>query len=342
MELTFPPSLPTDTHGLLKSYQNYSIYHSAAWHDHLTEACGWPVSYVVAGDVASPEVVLPLINKRVLLGRQQISLPLTHAIAPAARPGADLNRFWQAFSNGNTTLRLHSCAEGHPVASTQWRTVLDLSGFSAEEEVFRAFSKSSIQRKIRKAEKSGYSIDNTNALASYVDFEHMQALTRQRQGSPTFPKGFFSSLRRNLGEQVSLHGIRTEEEMVAAIIFFDCPVSRSSIYAYGASVESREHWQQGVNQLAMWNAIRNAYVNGQKQVDFGSTPEHLEELKQYKEKWGATSEPLLYSAINGSAGKSQAIDRDSKLVHVAESVLRKMPHSMYRTLSPMLLKVAAN
>jgi lipid II:glycine glycyltransferase (peptidoglycan interpeptide bridge formation enzyme) len=110
-----------------------------------------------------------------------------------------------------------------------------------------------------------------------------------------------------------------------------------AVYGYGASTNDRSIWPLGVNQLVMWEAIKDAYQRGYRWVDFGRTPQSHTSLLAYKEKWGAVSSPLEYSYYGSRTSPSQ---RENTVVKIASRFLQLMPYPLFKHISPTILKNA--
>ncbi|WP_323761784.1 GNAT family N-acetyltransferase [Maricaulis sp.] len=309
------------------------VYHLKPWHDFLESVFGWPVGAVIGRDEAGQVTYfLPMVSKMgTSLKSARIALPLSHHVEPLGTPSD-----WPA---GVLPVQVHGAGEGHEGARVDGRvmTVLDMSAADDVDAVFKGFNKSSIQRKIKKAQKSNYSLTREASPACLDAFTAMQAETRRRQGSPTFPKSFFPQMAGLIGTDFHMHtAVNADGEAVASIIFIDD--GETTIYGYGASLDRRDIWQDGVNQLVMWDAIEAAFARGRRKVDFGTSPKSQPNLVQYKEKWGGVSVDLPYLTIGGEGG---GVERESAAVKLASSVLKRMPMPLFQLVSPMLLKLAA-
>jgi hypothetical protein len=90
--------------------------------------------------------------------------------------------------------------------------------------------------------------------------------------------------------------------------------------------------------MAMWEAIREAYLDGYETVDFGITPKHIDSLRLYKEKWGGVSYPLHYSYMP-ITGASTGNFRQSKAVKLVGEIIRKTPLPVFKRISPVILQI---
>jgi hypothetical protein len=310
------------------------VYHLRPWHDFLRQAFGWEVHALVEeGAAGELKFYLPFVSKRgTNLKSSRVALPLSHHVAPLGE--------LSEIPEGLEPVQVHGDNPTCPGPLDESRVVteLDLSVFETDGDVFKQFSKSSMQRKIKKAEKSGYGLSRETNAKTLNAFTSMQAETRRRQGSPTFPAKFFPLMAECLGEAFHIHSaLNAEGEVVASIIFIDD--GDTTIYGYGASLDRREIWQDGVNQLVMWDAIRAAYARGRTLVDFGTSPLLQPNLIQYKEKWGGVSRSMPYTSMGGTG--AGGIERESAAVKLVSAVLKRTPMPIFKQISPILLKLAA-
>lgn len=323
-----------DVYARISTLPGMRIYHTRAWHAFLRSVFGWRVEALVE-ETAAGEIkfFLPFVSKMgssFKTGRS--SLPLSHHVEPLGQASE--------IDDALLPISVHGACDGLTGGRDDSRvmTVLDMSDDADADAVFKRFSKSSIQRKIKKAQKSGYQLSREASPENLSAFTSMQAETRRRQGSPTFPRNFFPEMANALGDDFHMHtALNGAGEPVASIIFLDD--GETSIYGYGASLDQREIWQDGVNQLVMWDAIESAFARGRKFIDFGTSPKIQPNLIQYKEKWGGISEDMPYVTLGGEGGSG--VERESAAVRLVSAALKRMPLPLFERVSPLLLKIAA-
>jgi hypothetical protein len=118
-----------------------------------------------------------------------------------------------------------------------------------------------------------------------------------------------------------------------------------ALYGYGASTRDDNTLRHGVNQLAMWGALRQALLDGKKQVDFGTSPKSQVDLIAYKEKWGGRTIECPYSMLEPEDKKGFTrvirLDRESKGITAASYIIRYMPLRIFRFISPLLIRLAS-
>ncbi len=317
-------------------------FHHPAWATLLSDCYGLD-GFVVAflDDEGQIWGGLPMLEKRALLGaRRWISLPFTdhcpalsppdisdHVLASAlddARRAADIGRL-------ETRGRLES-EQTHAISAGVLHT---LRLQSDPDAVFRSFSRSQVQRAIRKAEREEVSVARADRSADLDDvFYRLHMRTRRRQGVPVQPRRFF----RLLWERVIEPGLgfvlvaRRGGEPVAAAVYLAW--NGEVTYKFGAS--DRSALALRPNHLVMWEAIRWACESGFERFDFGRTDEDNEGLRRYKDGWGATESPLVYSALGSRPAASR-----SGAGGIAGAALRRSPVWVTRATGELLYKHAA-
>lgn len=318
-----------DLYNRANGWLGFTLYHTRAWHQVLENTFGWRVQALVGRESGEIVSYLPFVRKRRLTKIKNVALPLSHRVGFARHPDYELTT-----SPPHIDIEVHAPVtwENTHQNSAYFVTKLNLASYIDTETLLKAFHRSSIQRKIKKAQKSDLSVISDVNPSTLDSFTRLQALTRRRQGSPTYPRHFFHHMASALGDRFHLYVAYQNDSAVAGIIFlYD---GQSAIYGYGASTHDNELMRSGMNQLVMWAAIKHAYDIGLTEVDFGLTPNHHQSLRKYKEKWGGVSEPLVYTYV-GTEGN---LSRDSRFVTLVSSMLQRLPYPLFKAFSPLLLR----
>jgi hypothetical protein len=334
-------SVPDDCYQNLTDFDGATVYHTRGWHRLLARSMGWRVRAVTIRDVQGELVWwLPFVRKwRLGAGRINVCLPLSPQIGPAMLRGRSAFRL-PSLAARVWPLEIHEQVEmpdaRHCV--THYVTRLDLARYATLDAMRRSFHTTSVNQMIKKAEKSGLRILKGSTEEHFTAFYELQVETRRRQGSPAYPSRFFCMMAEELvvDDVVHLYLVFQDRRPVAGVLFlYDL---QGATYAYGASVNEREIWRLGANQLAMWAAIREAHERGLPQVSFGTTPYAQRELREYKERWGAESEELAYTVDDGKEGQLE-VKRAGLLFQLASGALTRMPGSLFRWVSRPLTRV---
>lgn len=324
------------------SFDNYTIYHSKEWHLLLKQAFGWRTSAILQKNhLGDLEFFLPVVVKRNIRFKTiYISLPLSHNVPPLFNPGFDSSQL--DFSNfGIPRLEVHGCFNHYQFKKRKIHqiSILDLSKFKNEMEMFSSLNESSIQRKIKKAQKKNIRITQVNSQKDYNDFFELEVETRKSQGVPIYPFHFFSSLSEiaKTTSFLKLYIARHKDKPVSGVIF--SYNKNTATYMYGASLQNYKYLRMGSNQAVMWGAIKAAYFTGIKKIDFGTTPFFHHTLLAYKQKWGATTQDFSYS-FYGKKSENSTINRQGPVILITSNILKRMPRKLFKTISPYLLKMA--
>ena len=329
--------------GEASGLKNSSFYHTRQWCEVLHNTFGWKMKSVEAFKKDELVFFLPFVAKYRFDGKKyNISLPLSHRVGPAYKSGIkkELKHIFETVKELGH-FEMHDKIPSGELISTSDHTqaVLDLSKFDDVDQVFNNLSKSSIQRKIKKAQKEEVVVKKESSNKSFADFSELQNRTRKRQGSPAYPGNFFTNIYKSFKntDYLDLFVAYYNKKPVAGVIF---TYSKDmAVYSYGASVNTRELLRLGINQTVMWEAIKESHKNGKKIVDFGKTPNSHTSLKEYKEKWGAASHPLYYSYTE-DINKHQ-INREGLLTRVVSWGLQKCPYVAFKKGSPYLLNLVS-
>lgn len=316
-----------------------SIYFSDNWLAFLQDTFGWRVQHINIGGGAP----IPVIVKRRLGGSKIAStLPFAHALPQIDLENAEALRV-ELRRLGVNDFNYHGEIANSEVAVYSNNSIIeiDLSRFTNSDDLFRSFSKDSIQRKIRRAQQSGMKVELLTSDRDFSKFQELQSNTRKRQGAPTYPNNFFLKLREHLASNglISLYGIfNPKAQLVSGIITYN--FQKTTVYAYGASIAEDELVRSGANQLCMWESIRQALQEGATLFDFGSTPNHHRTLLDYKLKWASKIRKLEYTFFSLEAKGPYIIDRQSRSALLLETAIKRMPDPVFRWATPILLKAA--
>jgi CelD/BcsL family acetyltransferase involved in cellulose biosynthesis len=159
--------------------------------------------------------------------------------------------------------------------------------------VFGTFKRSQVQRNIRRAEREGVRVEVTTSLEDLAVFYRLHLWTRRRLGVPVQPKRFLVALWEKLVAAgfgfavVAYKGSRA----IAGAVFLAW--NETVVYKYGAS--DARYWSLRSNNLTLWTAIQWACENGYREFDFGRSDLDDHGLRAFKDGWGTTELPLVYS-----------------------------------------------
>ncbi len=331
--------IPEPVYREIADFPGITLYHTRAWHAFLERTFGWTVRALLwRGEQGELRCFLPYVTKRGMNFKpKNLCLPLSHRVGPLWAPGA------AAQLPGNLPpgrLEIHDEVAGPGLVRRALNKVvlLDLQGFAGSQDLFRVLGRDSIQRKIRKAEQSGVTAGAATDREAYETFYEMEVDTRIKQGSPIYPRPFFTRLFEAFQDTgcVQLYFAHLNGRPVAGVIFFH--FNRVSTYAYGASWNNPDHFRLGVNQAVMWEALCDSMRRGSACVDFGSAHAANANLLDYKVKWGGSVRDLPYTFAGFGEAAGASVNREGALARAVSAAIRRMPRPVFKTLTPLLLK----
>lgn len=153
--------------------------------------------------------------------------------------------------------------------------------------------KSSIQRKLRRAEKEGLVLEEGRSAALLLEFFRLHVTTRRRHRLPPHPQSWFERMRVELGQQLTIRVARKGHKAVAALVTLQG--RNDFVYKYGAS-DAEFHEMGGMPFLA-WNMIVAAKKAGYSFLDFGRSELANHGLITFKNHLGAVPQALQYFRI---------------------------------------------
>jgi len=309
----------------VRRHPRSSVFHSSAWLEALSRTYGYkPIAYTTSpqGQELKNAIVFCRIESW-LTGRRLVSLPFSDHCEPLVDTKQDLEALsgaleqevrreqWRylelrPLGNFDITNSLH-----HSTLAYSFHR-LDLD--SDLVTLFKNLHKSSIQRKIRRAEREGLRYVEGSSETLLDHFVGLFTLTRKRHGLPPPPRKWFENLLDCFGERLKIRVAFTNEQLAAAMLTIHH--KDTMFYKYGCS--SARYNKLGSMHLLYWRAIHDAKSLGCRFFDFGRTDADQQGLITFKNRWGATESIINYSRygardnathfldLNNASGKSGA------------------------------------
>ena len=228
-----------------------------------------------------------------------------------------------------------TAVQNHPDAtifhSTAWaRVLVDTYGHLLDltigtEAIMSKFS-SSVQRAVRKAQRSGLSVTIQTGLSAMTAFYKLHVRTRRRHGVPPQPRSFFTNIQQHL--------LSTGYGFIVLVERQKCPVAAAmflklggrAVYKFGASDERQQELR--ANNLAMCEGIKYLAESGAETLHFGRTDKDNEGLRRFKLSWGTTEEEIRYARFE-TPSDSWKNSRDRNRTFY-KRVFRALPASLNR------------
>lgn len=285
---------------LALSHPDAVIFHTSAWARVLTRTYGHRPLYLrfsrgteTVGLVPLMEVISPLT------GRRGVSIPFSDLCEPLFFDDSTKKTSWvdaivelgrqrrwryAEFRGGENML-----PPSASLAASYYGHALDLS--VGAKALFDGLG-SPVRRALRKATKSGLTVDMSSSRSAMLTFYKLHLRTRRRHGLPPQPLSFFLNIyaeiiKLGLGFIVIA---KTSKAPIAAAIFLHS--GRTALYKFGAS-DQRLQQLRG-NNLVMWEAISALAAKGFRKLHFGRTAGNNLGLRRFKLAWGAVEQEIKY------------------------------------------------
>lgn len=336
------PLAVADWDALVMRLPGHSFFHSSAWARTLEESYGYKPLYFAKVENGELRGLLPMMEVNSwLTGKRGVSLPFSDMCEPLGQQSdiAELQKAVITEGRDRKWKRVEfrgqvgSAVPSGPLPPSESFYNHHLPLTSNEEKVFATFE-SSVRRAIRKAEKSGPTIDISVTLDGVKTFYALHCQTRKKHGVPPQPFSFFESFHRN----IIAHNFgfvviaKFQGQPIAASVFVH--FGTRAIYKYGASDENFQNLR-GAN-LVMWHAIQWYARAGYTEFGFGRTDMPNDGLRRFKLGWGAQEHALDYFKYDLRAnqfvsGKGESSQRREKVVrHIPIPIARMIGSVLYR------------
>jgi hypothetical protein len=283
---------------LVISHPHYTVFHGSAWAKVLSRTYKHEPFYLCCGDPSEPEALIPMMEvQSPFTGRRGVCLPFSDFCDPLIfRNGGSLpvieglseiarRRKWKYFEiRGGVTFM----PSRRPAAAFYGHR-LDLRG--GIDKVYAGL-KSSVRGAIRKAERSGLSLQVSHSLDAIETFYSLHARTRRSHGLPPQPASFFLNIYNEVIEPgfgfviIASNGSRP----ISAAVFLHS--GKKAVWKFGASDERLKDLQG--NTLVAWEAISFLARAGIEELHFGRTALENEGLRKFKLAWGVMEDAIEY------------------------------------------------
>ena len=298
---TLQPLNPVDCpgwDGLVLAHPRSSIFHSSAWARTLQATYDFKPVYFIAGEADGRSAMLPLMEVNSwLTGRRGIALPYTDDCEPLYSDAAAVRKLIQAATEfgrkrGWKSVEWRGGRELFDAAPVSLAFHSHTVNLMTDEEWMFARLDSSVRRAIRKAEKSGVTVEISQSLQAMKVFYSLHCKTRRKHGLPPQPFGFFQNVFEHiLSKKQGMIAIGScQERPIAASVYFQ--LGARAVYKYGASDEAFQQLR-GTN-VVMWEAIKWHARHGAKTLHLGRTSIGNEGLRRFKLGWGAGEQKIEY------------------------------------------------
>ena len=206
--------------------------------------------------------------------------------------------FWEAFDaycHGNDIIaeftRFHPLLNNHRLASPQMKTFFNRHTVSidlslAEDEIWKNQISSKNRNMIRKAEKEGVTIVESDDYDAFKQLYDGTMAFLHAEDFYFFPKSYYDEYKETFKGKSMLYLAMYEGKAIAGSMFMF-----SDDYAhYHLSARDREYSRYAANNLILWYAICRAKTRGCKWMHFGggTTGNEDDSLLKFKKEFSKT------------------------------------------------------
>jgi hypothetical protein len=293
-----------------------SVFHSAGWLQALRETYNYESS-VFRGDRAALSDTSGIVLSRVrswLTGNRLISLPFSDHCSPLVSGPGELQSL---IADVKPLLAAEgwSYLEIRPIDNS-FDDVLQAAGFQRSDEyllhrlqlgasadaLFQQFHKSSVQYRVRRAERLGLVCEVGRSPKLIRDFFHLMAITRRRQGLPPQPYAWFENLVRCMGEDgIDIRVAYKEHRPVAAVL----NIKAFGHICYKYSCSDLRFKSMNATCLLLWQTIQDACRDGYQVLDLGRSAIDNPGLVRFKSNWVGEPTRLTYWRLQSDSSRSR-------------------------------------
>jgi CelD/BcsL family acetyltransferase involved in cellulose biosynthesis len=285
---------------LVASHPNASAFQERGWVEALVRTYGYEPFVLTSsppGEALTDGILLCRVASW-LTGARAVSLPFADHCQPLLNQGRGEKEFasWlqqRCRSDGwkYVELRPLSWSETADHALPPGRSfgyhVLDLT--PTLDEIFRGFHKSSMQRRIRRAEKEGLSYE-VGSGELLEPFYRLLLITRRRHRLVPQPRAWFRNLLECMGDKAQIRVARKDGIPIAAI--FTLRHRSTVMYKYGCSDETFHNL--AAMPFLFWKLIVDSKQWGATNLDLGRSDLDQPGLIAFKDHLGARQKQITY------------------------------------------------
>ncbi len=315
-----------------------NIAHAPEWFTAIRQAYGHEPLYLSAETEDGRPGLLPaFVIRRPLLGAIVTSMPFLDTGGPCSSSAALANLLvdrliGEARRVGATAVELRCTA---PLAlpcqpmNNKVNMTLDLP---ADPDLLWRQINGSLRTQIRKAERSGLSIDcggGDNLTAFYDTF-----VVRMRDlGSPVHAFDFLDAVITSFGDRARVVLVRKGRTPVGGLIAL--AFKDRLIVPWATCL--KDYFALCPNMLLYWETLRMACLEGFTRFDFGRSSRGSGTY-QFKHQWGAHEEPLFWYTIPITSRHRSSQSKDSRAAAFLTKSWSHLPLAATRALGPRIRK----
>ena len=286
-----------------------------------------------------------------LTGKRLVSLPFSDHCSPLVSSPTELRDLF-ADLKSFLTAEGWSYLEIRPVDNS-FDDVLQAAGFqrgdeyllhrlrldASADDLFRQFHKSSVQYRVRRAERLGLVCEVGRSPKLIRDFFHLMAITRRRQLLPPQPYQWFENLVRCMGKDgIDIRVAYKDQRPVAAVL----NIKAFGHVCYKYSCSDLHFKSMNATCLLLWHTIQDACRDGAEVLDLGRSAIDNPGLIRFKSNWAGEPTRLTYwrlqtpTSPSPHSGFSSWLD-DSKVTG-SKRIVALLPQPVLNRIGSILYK----
>jgi hypothetical protein len=326
-----------------------SVFHSAGWQEALRDTYDYE-SFIFPGDRPALSAESGIVLSRVrswLTGNRLISLPFSDHCSPLVSGPAELQSLIEDLKP-ILSAEDWSYVEIRPIDDS-FDDVLQAAGFQRCDEyllhrlqlnasadaLFRQFHKSSVQYRIRRAERLGMVCEVGRSPKLIRDFFHLMAITRRRQGLPPQPYAWFENLARCMGENgIDIRVAYKDRRPIAAVL----NLKAFGHVCYKYSCSDLRFKSMNATCLLLWQTIQDACRNGAQVLDLGRSAIDNPGLIRFKSNWAGDPTRLTYWRLQAAPSRSHRRGFGNWKVTSSSRLLGLLPQPILNRVGAILYK----
>jgi serine/alanine adding enzyme len=314
------------------------LAHAPEWATVIPRGYGHDPLYLDAEDDAGGFGFLPaFIVRRPIVGTIVTSMPFLDGGGPCAASTAlatSLVRqlLAEAHREGASLVELR-CAQRLEIAwePLEHKVNMMLPLPADAETLWRQLDRS-VRNQVRKAERSGLSVDfgGTERLDEFYGFF---AARMRDLGSPVHGREFFRATLDAFGSRARVALVRKGPTPIGGLI----ALAFNDMLTVPWASCAKEHFALCPNMLLYWETIRAACRDGFQRFDFGRSTRGSG-THRFKRQWGALESPLFWYTIPIGRRESRPAGNGSRTAAGLAGLWRHLPLSLTRRVGPHVRK----
>ena len=341
--LEIDPTADQRWDNFVQDHLQASIFHTRAWLQTLQQTYGYkPRAVVIARDEGKLIAAIPFCEVTGCFGKRRlVSLPFSDHCQPLFDTQEQLQGLIAYLRAKRDTsrwdyleLRPKELIATTPGLEESERFVFHRLNLRRNpEEIFTGLHNDCVRRKIRRAERSGLTVEHGRTDALLKKFYRLQVITRRRHGLPAQPTEWFRNLAAEFGSKLTVSVASSAGHPIAGIITIRH--NHTLVYKYGGS--DHRFRSLGGMQLLLWQAIQRAMRDGLTEFDLGRSDVTDAGLVAFKDRWGAEQNFLSYRRYGTMPSTRFAKTYQSSIgkyvwAHTPQAVLTAAGRVLYRQL----------